>query len=60
MPCIALWEPSFSQGRLVMIVALLLTVAMLFHRRFRNYLLLPSCLALTGGIAAVSVNFHAL
>ena len=31
---------------------------MLFHRRLRHYLLLPSCLALAGGLAAVAVNFH--
>lgn len=58
MPCFALWEPIFSQWRIVMIVALLLTVVMLFHRRLRHYLLLPSCLALAGGLAAVAVNFH--
>ena len=41
-----------------MTVALLLTVVMLFNQRLRHYLLLPSCLALAGGLAAVSVNFH--
>jgi len=60
MPVFALWEPSFSQWRLVMIVALLLTVVMLFHHRLRHYLLLPSCLALAGGLAAISVNFHVI
>lgn len=58
MPCFALWEPSFSQWRLLMMAALLLTVVMLFHRRLRLYLLLPSCLALAGGLAAVAINFN--
>ncbi|QDY40853.1 DUF1435 domain-containing protein [Candidatus Pantoea soli] len=60
LPVFAWWEPGFSQWRGVMIVALLLTVVMLFHRRLRRYLLLPSCLALAGGLAAVSMNFHLL
>jgi len=58
MPLFALWGPSFSQWRLVIIVALLMTIVMLFNQRLRHYLLLPSCLALAGGLAAVSVNFH--
>lgn len=58
MPLFTLWGPGFSQWRVVMIVALLLTIVMLFNQRLRRYLLLPSCLALAGGLAAVSVNFH--
>ncbi|MHA6310092.1 DUF1435 domain-containing protein [Pantoea sp. S-LA4] len=58
MPLFALWGPSFSQWRLVMVVALLMTIVMLFNQRLRHYLLLPSCLALAGGLAAVSVNFQ--
>ncbi len=53
MPCFALWESSFSQWRVIIIVALLLTVVMLFHRRLGHYLLLPSCLALAGSLAAI-------
>ncbi|MXP49308.1 DUF1435 domain-containing protein [Pantoea sp. Eser] len=58
LPLFALWGPSFSQWRGLMIVALLLTIVMLFNQRLRHYMLLPSCLALAGGLAAVSVNFH--
>jgi len=58
LPLFALWGPSFSQWRGVMIVALLLTLVMLFNQHLRHYMLLPSCLALAGGLAAVSVNFH--
>ena len=52
LPIFALWEPSFGQWRVVMMVV------MLCHHRLRHYLLLPSCLALAGGAAAVTVNFH--
>ncbi|MGK3143240.1 DUF1435 domain-containing protein [Pantoea sp. C2G6] len=58
LPLFALWEPSFNQWRIVMVITLLLTIGMLFTPRLRHYLLLPSCLALAGGMAAISVNFH--
>ena len=60
MPLITLLNLSFSQWRLVMVAALLATVVMLYHKRLRHYLLLPSCLALAGGMIAISVNFGAL
>ncbi|MBE5251378.1 DUF1435 family protein [Mixta mediterraneensis] len=59
LPLFALWEPSFSQWRMVMIVALLLTIVMLFNHRLRHFLLLPACLALASGLATVAVNFYA-
>ncbi|WP_017348579.1 DUF1435 domain-containing protein [Pantoea sp. A4] len=58
LPLLALLKPGFGEWRVVMVVALLLTVVMLFHRRLRHFMLLPSCLALASGLAAVSVNFH--
>ncbi|MFH8133287.1 DUF1435 domain-containing protein [Pantoea osteomyelitidis] len=60
MPVFALWEPSFSQWRLVIVVTLILTLVMLFHQKLRHYLLLPSCLALAGGLGAMAVNFHGI
>lgn len=60
MPLIALMKLSFSEWRVIMVIALLATVAMLYHKRLRHYLLLPSCLALAGGMAAISVNFGML
>ena len=60
MPLVALMELSFSEWRVLMVVALLATVVMLFHKRLRHYLLLPSCIALAGGLAALSVNFSGL
>lgn len=60
MPLIILLDLSFSQWRTMIVMALLVTIAMLFNPRSRHYLLLPSCLALTGVIAAISVNFGML
>ncbi|WP_380184677.1 DUF1435 domain-containing protein [Kalamiella sp. sgz302252] len=57
IPLIALLDLSFNQWRLVVVIALLATVVMLYHRRLRHYLLLPSCVALAGGMAALSLNF---
>lgn len=60
MPLIALMNLSFSEWRVVMVIALLATIAMLYHKRLRHYLLLPSCLALAGGVAAITLNFGTL
>lgn len=60
MPLIALMNLSFSGWRVVMVSALLATLVMLFHKRLRHYLLLPSCLALAGGVAAITLKFGAL
>lgn len=57
MPLVTLMELSFSEWRMLMVAAFLATLFMLFHKRLRHYLLLPSCLALTGALAAISVNF---
>lgn len=57
MPLVALMELSFSEWRVLMVIAFLATVVMLFHKRLRHYMLLPSCIALAGGLAAISVNF---
>lgn len=60
MPLIALMNLSFSGWRVIMVIALLATLVMLFHQRLRHYLLLPSCLALAGGMAAITLNFGSL
>lgn len=57
MPLVALMELSFSEWRVLMVVAFLATVVMLFHKRLRHFMLLPSCIALAGALAAISVNF---
>lgn len=60
MPLITLLHLSFTEWRVVMVIALLATAVMLYHKRLRHYLLLPSCLALAGGMAAISLNFGTL
>lgn len=60
MPLIMLMNLSFAEWRVIMVLALLATIVMLCHKRLRHYLLLPSCLALAGGMAAISVNFGTL
>lgn len=57
MPMIALMELSFSEWRVLIVAAFVATVMMLFHKRWRHYMLLPSCIALAGGMAAIAVNF---
>ena len=57
MPLIALMELSFAEWRMLMVVAFLATAIMLFHKRLRHYLLLPSCVALIGGMVAMVINF---
>lgn len=57
MPLMALMELSFSEWRMLMVVAFLATVVMLYHKRLRHYMLLPSCIALIGGVAAITLNF---
>lgn len=60
MPVITSMNLTFGEWRLIMVIALLATIVMLYHKRLRHYLLLPSCMALTGSIAAISLNFGAL
>ena len=56
IPAITLWQPSFGQWRTMILVALLLTVVMLFNQRMRHYVLLPSCLALASVLTAISLS----
>ncbi|MNY74610.1 hypothetical protein D3C86_2136770 [compost metagenome] len=46
------------QLRTLIVIAMLATLVMLFNSRWRHYLLLPSCMALAGGLAAISLNFN--
>jgi len=47
---------SFLKG--MMVLAMLTTLAMLFNPRLRDYILLPSGLALAGGLATISLNYN--
>lgn len=50
---LALWGLSLNQWRVVLVLGLLTTTLMLFNRRTRHYMLLPSCLTFAGGIVMV-------
>ena len=57
MPLLALIDLNMMQLRTLIVIAMLATLVMLFNSRLRHYLLLPSCMALAGGLAAISLNF---
>ena len=57
MPLLALIDLNMVQLRVLILIAMLVTLGMLFSNRWRHYLLLPSCMALAGGLAAVSLHF---
>ena len=40
----------------MIVLGLLLTSLMLYHKRLRHFVLLPSCAALIGGIVLVMMN----
>ncbi len=58
LPILALANLSLDHLKDLVIIAMLATLIMLFHSKLRHYLLLPSFVALAGGLAAVSVNFN--
>lgn len=47
---------SFSQWRALIVLGLLVTTAMLYHKRLRHFVLLPSCVAFASGLALVMMN----
>ncbi|WON77528.1 DUF1435 domain-containing protein [Serratia sp. UGAL515B_01] len=57
MPFLAMFEPDMMQLRTLIVIAMLATLVMLFNSRWRHYLLLPSSMALAGGLAAISLRF---
>ena len=58
LPLLALIDLDMMQLRTLMVVAMLATLVMLFNSRWRHYLLLPSCMDLAGGLAAISLHFN--
>ncbi|MHA7845225.1 DUF1435 domain-containing protein [Serratia sp. D1N4] len=57
MPLIALTDLNMMQLRTLIVIAMLVTLVMLFNSHLRHYLLLPSFMALAGGLAAISLHF---
>ncbi|ROP59917.1 uncharacterized protein DUF1435 [Enterobacter sp. BIGb0383] len=51
---------SLDAWRILIVLGLVLTPAMLYHRRLRHFVLLPSGIALIGGMMLVVMNLRVL
>ena len=49
---------SPDQWRIVILIGLLLTPVMLYHKQLRHYILLPSCLVLIAGVMLMIMNLN--
>lgn len=47
---------SFSQWRVLVVLGLVASTVMLYHRRLRHYVLLPSGVAFASGLVLVMMN----
>ncbi len=56
LPVLGWADITVGQLRVLIVVAMLATVSMLYHARLWHFLLLPSCLALLAGMAAVLMH----
>ncbi|OVZ97761.1 DUF1435 domain-containing protein [Yersinia sp. 2105 StPb PI] len=56
LPVLEWADITVGQLRVLIIIAMLATVSMLYHSRLRHFLLLPSCIALLGGLAAILMH----
>ncbi len=60
LPFLALADLSLEQLRTLVVVAMLTTLVMLLHKTLRHYMLLPSFVAVAGGLAALWLNVNLL
>lgn len=51
---------TFSEWRVLMVLAMIVTTGMLFHHRLRHFMLLPSCIAFASGMALLALNLGVL
>ena len=49
---------SPDQWRIVILMGLVLTPLMLYHKQLRHYVLLPSCLALISGVMLMIIKWN--
>lgn len=47
---------SFNQWRLLIVAGLLMTTIMLYHKRLRHFVLLPSCVVFASGLLLITMN----
>lgn len=57
---LALSGLTFGEWRVLMVLAMVATTGMLFHRRLRHFMLLPSCIALASAMALLALNLGVL
>jgi hypothetical protein len=57
---VALGMPDLSADvwRVLVTVGMLMSAAMIWHRQLRHFVLLPSCVALIGGIMLMIVDLN--
>lgn len=49
---------SLEAWKIVIVSGLLLTPAMLYHKQLRHFVLLPSCVALIGGMILIMMHWN--
>ncbi len=49
---------SIDAWKVLIVLGLLLTSLMLYHKRLRHFVLLPSCVALISGMVLVMMNLN--
>lgn len=55
---LTLLELTFEQWRLLIVVGLLATIVMLYHKRLRHFVLLPSCVVFASGLLLIIMNLN--
>lgn len=53
---LAFVDLSLSTWKMIIVAGLLITSGMLWHKQLRHFILLPSCVALTGGMIALMLS----
>ncbi|SMG47211.1 DUF1435 domain-containing protein [Cedecea sp. NFIX57] len=57
---LACLDLSFSQWRVLVVIGLLATALMLYHKTLRHFVLLPSCVAFASGLLLIVMNLGAM
>ncbi|HGF0772064.1 TPA: DUF1435 domain-containing protein [Kluyvera georgiana] len=60
MALLSTMELSADVWRGVIVCGLLLSSVMIWHRQLRHFVLLPSCIALIGGIILIIMNLKSM
>ncbi|HAT8013259.1 DUF1435 domain-containing protein [Citrobacter rodentium] len=55
---LAFADLSLAVWKAIIVSGLLLTPGMLYHKQLRHFVLLPSCVALIGGMIVIILNWN--